>query len=148
MGRLTVIVGGAAELDQARLELARSDRGYSTRFVPVDGLAERFAGWFRTDVLPDNLSIAVKEALEAIAPPFDLATWQPSATCRASDKASSPRCAVRGAYTSTAQPTRLGTRASVRGHILRRRLSPDCHVAQRARPISWRPPRLGSGTHR
>lgn len=70
MGRLTVIVGGAAELDQARLELARSDRGYSTRFVPVDGLAERFAGWFRTDVLPDNLSIAVKEALEAIAPPL------------------------------------------------------------------------------
>ncbi len=66
MGRLTVIVGGAAELDAARLDLARSGRGHGARVVPIEGLAERLAGGFRTGVSSDDLSVAVEEALEAI----------------------------------------------------------------------------------
>lgn len=71
MGRLTVVVGGAAELDAARLGLARSDRGHGARVVPIEGLAERLAGGFRTGVSSDDLSVAIEEALEAM-PPSDL----------------------------------------------------------------------------
>lgn len=71
MSRLTVIVGGAAELDAARLDLARSDRGHGARVVPIEGLAARLAGGFWTGVSPDDLSVAVEGALLAM-PPSDI----------------------------------------------------------------------------
>ncbi|MGG5819370.1 PD-(D/E)XK nuclease family protein [Falsiroseomonas sp. HW251] len=68
MSRRTVVVGDAAELDAARLDLARSDRGHGARVIPVHGLAERLAGGFQTSISSDDLSIAVREALRAMAP--------------------------------------------------------------------------------